>query len=57
MWNGNSWKRKSINKHLGGINGDDEFKERNLGDNWGKKFNGEKIMDKKNWEEINGTFK
>ena len=32
----NSWERKLRSKHLGGRDGDDEFKERNIGEKLGE---------------------
>ena len=36
MWKWNSWERKLRNKHLGGRDGEDEFRERNLGEKLGE---------------------
>ena len=63
MWKWNSWERKLRNKHLGGRDVEDEFKERNLGEKFGE-FKGEKIWDykigetlKRNKGERKGTIK
>ena len=53
MWKWNSWKRKLRNKHLGGRDGHDEFRERNLEEKfWEMKFKGEKIWDYKTGETL-----
>ena len=36
LWEWNSWERKLRNKHLGGRDGEDEFRERTLGEKLGE---------------------
>ena len=45
MWKWNSWEIILRNKHLGSRDGDDEFKERNLGE----KFGDRNPREKKYW--------